>query len=571
MNTGFADTADSNPSADYKAVCERIERARARKAKSLSLSDYDALDQLPKLDGLLTLNSFTIFGSGLKSLRPVADLMNLRRLYIVRGRVVDLSGIDQLKSLTQLNLFGNPNLSDLSPLQNLTRLRTLVLNSTSVIDLQPINNLRNLIELDLNNTSVVDLTPLRELRNLRALSLSNTPVTDISVLSELPALHTISLNGTQISNIEPIGRRKYIYSLDVSRTRTASLEAIAHLTTSPYYLDIAETQITDLSPIKNFKNLKSLDLSRTNISDLSPISGLTNVDYLYLENSRVHDLSPIANYEHMFRDVSYGGLRFKGSPISDPTVLSFEGLSDRERTRRTINFLQKQRGLPPFEIPDGQNIERDRLAPIENVSSAISFRLSQQTIVLENESNSRPVFPLRNSVRDFERRLEVSRALAEDLISALTTTRTVQARSEYLESLRRYVERLPNTKDDGNILLADAEARTIRNLFASEIDVISAPFAARLKTFLEQHIGLRVFYPEITAFYRDVQNGRINEPLSLDAIDGFVEVIKKNTPAVFDPSVEEAIDGAAEPPLDTPTVRDKPLAEVGQAIPLLIR
>jgi hypothetical protein len=43
----------------------------------------------------------------------------------------------------------------------------------------------------------------------------------------------------------------------------------------------------------------------------------------------------------------------------------------------------------------------------------------------------------------------------------------------------------------------------------------------------------------------------------LDAIDGFVQIIRENTPTIFDVSVEEAIDGAAEVPLDLPIVTSR--------------
>jgi hypothetical protein len=108
-------------------------------------------------------------------------------------------------------------------------------------------------------------------------------------------------------------------------------------------------------------------------------------------------------------------------------------------------------------------------------------------------------------------------------------------------------------------MLADAEARTLRNLFAAEADILSIPFAAKLKTFLEQHIGLRVFYPEIANFYRDVQSGRIEEPLPLDAVDGFINGVKANTPLVFESSVQDAIEGsAASIPGPIPASSDSP-------------
>src|ERR1019366_10232355 len=87
---------------------------------------------------------------------------------------------------------------------------------------------------------------------------------------------------------------------------------------------------------------------------------------------------------------------------------------------------------------------------------------------------------------------------------------------------------------------------TLRNLFAAEADIAAVAFAAKLKTFLEQHMGLWVFYPDITKFYRDVQSGRVEEPLPLDAIEGIVKGVRENSPVVFDPSVQEAIAGSAE-------------------------
>ena len=155
-----------------------------------------------------------------------------------------------------------------------------------------------------------------------------------------------------------------------------------------------------------------------------------------------------------------------------------------------------------------------------------------------------------------------------DLISELSSQR-FQARQEYSEGLEKYSSRLPNRPGEGNILLADAEARILRNLFAAQRDVLSIPFAAKLKTFLEQHMGLRVFYPDLANFYRDVQSGRIEEPLPLDAIEGIVRSVSEGTPVVFERSVQEAIEGSAKaaPAIaSTADTQSQPL-EVSQPLP----
>jgi hypothetical protein len=184
--------------------------------------------------------------------------------------------------------------------------------------------------------------------------------------------------------------------------------------------------------------------------------------------------------------------------------------------------------------------------PLDNIPSPFAFRVSEGgTIALVASSANWPSLPHKSSKQDHAARLDVCRTLARDLISDLEA-RKFQVRHEYAEGLKKYASRLPGDPGEGNVLLADAEARTLRNMFAAEVDVLSVPFAAKLKTFLEQHMGLRVFYPDISSFYRDVQGGRIEEPLPLDAIDGIVRAVRESTPTVFERSVQEAIESSAE-------------------------
>lgn len=190
-----------------------------------------------------------------------------------------------------------------------------------------------------------------------------------------------------------------------------------------------------------------------------------------------------------------------------------------------------------FELP---NV----LLPLDNIPSPFAFQISETgKIDLASSPSNSPQFPYLNSQREQTDRLNVCQTLAQDLISDLKG-RKFQARSEYLEGFEKYASRLPSDLDAGNFLLAEAEARTLRNLFAAEASILSVAFAAKLKTFLEQHMGLRVFYPDVANFYRDVRSGRMIEPLPLDAIEGVVNGVKENTPTVFEPRVQEAIEGS---------------------------
>lgn len=175
--------------------------------------------------------------------------------------------------------------------------------------------------------------------------------------------------------------------------------------------------------------------------------------------------------------------------------------------------------------------------PIPNLPAPLSFEWTEAgQFAIAAHPATLPLFPFRKSEKDHAHRLAASRTLGSDLIDDLRKQR-FQARLEYRECLERYVKRLPDDSEPGNILLADAEARALRHLFAAEASDLSPAFASKLRVFLEHHIGLRAFYPEIESFYRDVQTGHISAPLPLDAVRGLIDGIVANTPTVFDHSV----------------------------------
>lgn len=209
------------------------------------------------------------------------------------------------------------------------------------------------------------------------------------------------------------------------------------------------------------------------------------------------------------------------------------------------------------------------LVPIDNIPSPFSFQISEDgKIGLASSPSNLPQFPYANSKREQRDRLNVCRALAQDMISDLRG-RKFQARPEYVEGFEKYASRLPNNVDEGNFLLAEAEARTLRSLFAAEASILSVAFAAKLKTFLEQHMGLRVFYPDVANFYRDVRSGRMIEPLPLDAIEGILDGVRQNTPMVFDSTVQVAIEGSltSKVPVDLVNAQDVPPVDASQPLP----
>ena len=419
--------------------------------------------------------------------------------------------------------------------------------------------------LSIPETGVSDLTFLFEVPLLSSLNLSNTPVWDISPLSKLKDLVSLDLHHTNVSDLSPLVELKKLRNLVLRESACVDLSPLAYLKRLTL-LDLSSTHVEDISALGNLYDLLALDLSFTKVQSVRCISNLSHLRNLRLDSSQVNDLAPLAdmkslvvgvNSSHYYFQRRIGsGLAFSKCPLVDKELLRLSKLSsDSERTIETISYLRRQRGLPPLtdsdlskkEIESEETDNFERLRPLENIPSPYAFEVSRLgNIALGVSTANIPVFPNATSEKHHANRLDVCRTLANDLVSDLENKR-YQARPEYSEMLLRYESRLPTLPNEGNILLADAEARTLRNLFAAEASILSAGFSSKLKTFLEQHMGLRVFYPEIAHFYRDVQSGRLEFPLPLDAVEAFVEGVRASTPTVFDESVIASIEGGAEP------------------------
>lgn len=60
---------------------------------------------------------------------------------------------------------------------------------------------------------------------------------------------------------------------------------------------IANNQVTDLTPIPNFKRLDFFELYDNHISDISPLANMSTVlTLLRLESNQISDLSPLGRW-----------------------------------------------------------------------------------------------------------------------------------------------------------------------------------------------------------------------------------------------------------------------------------
>jgi hypothetical protein len=93
-------------------------------------------------------------------------------------------------------------------------------------------------------------------------------VPEFGSLSKLNDLKMIDLSFTEISDLTPLSEFK-----------------------SVTYLDLDHTKITDVSPLTKMHNLKMLFLNGTNIEDFTPIGDISALETLEVGDTTIRDLS----------------------------------------------------------------------------------------------------------------------------------------------------------------------------------------------------------------------------------------------------------------------------------------
>jgi len=106
-------------------------------------------------------------------------------------------------NVTELGLVGN-QITDISPLSELTNLSWLLMSNNQVADVSPLSGLTNLVRLDLGRNQITDVSPLSSLTNLTGLYLNNNQITDISPLSSLTNLDSLNLGFNQVTDWSPV-------------------------------------------------------------------------------------------------------------------------------------------------------------------------------------------------------------------------------------------------------------------------------------------------------------------------------------------------------------------------------
>ena len=228
---------------------------------------------------LYSLNSASLIPpEEISSLKGLEKCKNLQFLYMSLQNISDISPLATLTKLKGLGLDQNRKISDITPLANLTELEVLYLFSNSIENIEPLKNLTKLKILDIQWNDIKDISSLSKLKELTELRISakgrpsiyDIKPLDIKPLEDLLKIKLLWIIGCNVKDISPL---KNLVNIE--------------------NLHLAWNQISDITPLSNMKKLKWVALDKNEISDISPLRDLSNLRYVRLWDNQIKNIKPL--------------------------------------------------------------------------------------------------------------------------------------------------------------------------------------------------------------------------------------------------------------------------------------
>ncbi len=130
------------------------------------------------------------------------------------GELSDITLLEKFTNLQELELFIRYPESKIPKLMKyLAKLGVFDLKEKYAIDLSPIQNLTALKSLHLGFSPISDITPLKKMVNLEQLFIDGTPVSGLEPLRGLKNLQVLTIIATKVSSLEPIMHLEKLHRL----------------------------------------------------------------------------------------------------------------------------------------------------------------------------------------------------------------------------------------------------------------------------------------------------------------------------------------------------------------------
>lgn len=229
-----------------------------------------------------------------------------------------------------------------------------------------IESLKEINMRDKQGNPILEASSLKETADFKFVQTRG--IKTLAGLENAINLEKLDLAENEISDLSPISKLTKLTKLSLFRNRISDLKPISELTNLEY-LDLYANKLVDISPLEKLVNLKHLDLHNNNdqtgdsvhptvsggIKDISVVKNLTKLELLSLGSNNISDISAIKNLDNI-KDLVLGG-----NHISDYSGLE-QYIADR---------LAKQLEGEGSMRFDGQRINYDKTIDVAGTTVSV--------------------------------------------------------------------------------------------------------------------------------------------------------------------------------------------------------
>ena len=292
MGCGFIDEAFWIA---MQIMCEKQKKEYIDPSEVTALElEHRELNSLTDLKYFPNLRHLALIMADLENLDELKALPKLKSLKLEACEIEDASAVWELHNLSRMEICFS-SLGGRKQLSKLEKLKRLTLSFMDLPEWTSLSVLENLEELTLQECGLSDISFLSPIKKLRRINLSQNQITDISVLQQMENLESVCLWDNKITDLSPLRNLRKIRRLwvgmnpiDWSRCSLGDLECI----TKVVELSVDETGLGN-SMIAHAKNIKWLSLGGKNCTDISFLKELKNVETVELTASTVKDIYPL--------------------------------------------------------------------------------------------------------------------------------------------------------------------------------------------------------------------------------------------------------------------------------------
>ena len=230
--------------------------------RGLDVSGNQITDLAP-LSGMEELVNLEADDNQITSLEALASCKSLQTISVSRNQLETLSGLEQALRLISLKADEN-KIFELNGIENCTLLNTVSIDGNAVADLSVLAKSREkLTYLSFRDNQVTDLSPLTDMSSLKKLKFDRNYVEDLSPLKTATALELISADENGISSIEAICDSRHLRDMSFADNQITDMQPLVDL------------------GIQVERDFDVVDLSGNQISELK-LPGTQKVEYLNL-------------------------------------------------------------------------------------------------------------------------------------------------------------------------------------------------------------------------------------------------------------------------------------------------